>query len=153
MCVFFKRSILGALLITLSLHLQAQENEVRTTVEKMFTAMRTSDTALLKTVFSDEAIMQTTLTSANGSASIRNVSVRAFIESVAKNLPGDADEQIRFDAVHIDGAIASVWTSYRFYYKGNFSHCGVNSFQLVRRTEGWKIQYIIDTRRKEGCSW
>ncbi|MFZ9718315.1 MAG: nuclear transport factor 2 family protein [Chitinophagaceae bacterium] len=133
--------------------MQAQENEVRATVEKMFTAMRTSDTALLKTVFSDDAIMQTTLASANGSASIRNVSVRAFLESVAKNLPGDADEQIRFDAVHIDGAIASVWTSYRFYYKGNFSHCGVNSFQLVRQTEGWKIQYIIDTRRKEGCNW
>lgn len=153
MCVFLKKSVLIALLIAFSLHMQAQENEVRATVEKMFTAMRTSDTALLKTVFSDDAIMQTTLASANGSASIRNVSVRAFLESVAKNLPGDADEQIRFDAVHIDGAIASVWTSYRFYYKGNFSHCGVNSFQLVRQTEGWKIQYIIDTRRKEGCNW
>ena len=153
MCIFLRRSMLIPLLIAFSFHMQAQENEVRATVEKMFTAMRASDTALLKTVFSDDAIMQTTLASANGSASIRNVSVRAFLESVAKNLPGDADEQIRFDAVHIDGAIASVWTSYRFYYKGNYSHCGVNSFQLVRRTEGWKIQYVIDTRRKEGCSW
>jgi hypothetical protein len=38
--------------------------------------------------------------------------------------------------------------AYTFYLNGDESHTGTNSFQLVRTSEGWKIQYIIDTRRK-----
>ena len=38
-----------------------------------------------------------------------------------------------------------------FYYKGQFLHCGVDSWQLVRLNGVWKIQYLIDTRRKEPC--
>jgi hypothetical protein len=44
-----------------------------------------------------------------------------------------------------------VWTPYAFYYDGNFSHCGVDSFQLARTAEGWKVVQIADTRRTQGC--
>jgi hypothetical protein len=44
--------------------------------------------------------------------------------------------------------MATVWTPYTFYYKGQYSHKGINSFQLVKLKEGWKIQYLIDTRYK-----
>jgi len=47
--------------------------------------------------------------------------------------------------------MATVWAPYKFYYKGTFSHCGVDMFQLVRMKGGWKIVYLIDTRRKEPC--
>jgi len=53
--------------------------------------------------------------------------------------------------VKIDGPLAIVWTPYKFYFNGKFSHCGVNSFQLVRFNGVWKIQYLIDTRRRAGC--
>ncbi|HNA01067.1 MAG TPA: hypothetical protein PLN49_09415, partial [Ferruginibacter sp.] len=67
-------------------------------------------------------------------------------------LPKDAaDERITFDVVRVDGALAIAWTPYKFYFNGKFSHCGVNSFQLVRFNGEWKIQYLIDTRRKAGC--
>lgn len=44
-----------------------------------------------------------------------------------------------------------VWAPYQFYYKGKFSHCGADSFQLVRINGKWKIQYLVDTRRSQGC--
>lgn len=132
---------------------QSHDVEVRVTVEKMFEAMRSSDTILLKQVVASDAILQTVISPANAATDIRLQSVNSFIEAVGKGKPGDADERIRFEAMHIDGSLASVWTSYRFYYKGNFSHCGVNSFQLVLREGAWKIQHIIDTRRKENCIW
>jgi len=67
-------------------------------------------------------------------------------------MPKDAaDERIVFETIRIDGPLASVWTPYNFYYEGKFSHCGVNSFQLVKINGEWKIQYLIDTRRKQGC--
>lgn len=64
---------------------------------------------------------------------------------------GGLDERIQFDVVKVDGPLASVWTPYKFYFKGQFSHCGVNSFQLVRVNGEWKIQYLIDTRRRNDC--
>jgi len=61
------------------------------------------------------------------------------------------NERITFEIVKVDADLASVWTPYQFYYKDKFSHCGVNSFQLVRLQGIWKIQYLVDTRRKTDC--
>ena len=78
-------------------------------------------------------------------------SIDGFVKQIS-TLPKDsADERISFDAIKIDDALASVWTPYQFFYAGKFSHCGVNSFQLVRLNGIWKIQYLIDTRRRNGC--
>ena len=45
--------------------------------------------------------------------------------------------------VSIDGEIASIWTPYDFYRNGEFSHCGIDAFQL-RKLEGeWKVVGII----------
>ena len=74
-----------------------------------------------------------------------------FISFVGKESPGNADERIKVEMIKIEATLATVWTPYQFYYKGKFSHCGVNSFQLVRLNGQWKIQYIIDTRKKAGC--
>lgn len=41
--------------------------------------------------------------------------------------------------VRIHGRIAHVWTPYDFWTDGRFSHCGVDAFDLVNTTEGWKI--------------
>jgi len=61
------------------------------------------------------------------------------------------DERITFDLVKIDGELAMVWASYKFYLGEKFSHCGVDAFQLVKINNDWKIQYLIDTRRRQGC--
>jgi hypothetical protein len=83
---------------------------------------------------------------------VRAESVNDFAAFVAKSKKGIADERIEFGTILVDDNLASVWTPYQFYYDGKFSHCGVNSFQLVRGGEGWKIQYLIDTRRKQPCN-
>jgi len=95
--------------------------------------------------------LQTIGANREGKTIIRNEKVSGFAESVSKATKGDLDERIDFGSIKIDGGLASVWTPYKFYYKGQFSHCGVNSFQLVRINGAWKIQYLIDTRRKQPC--
>ena len=32
-----------------------------------------------------------------------------------------------------------------------FSHCGVDAFQLAKYQEGWKVVTLADTRQREGC--
>lgn len=132
-------------------HSQTAEDSVKATINNMFAAMKNADSTALKNAFSSTAVLQTISRNKEGETIVRTEDVNEFAASISKIGKGDADERISYSAIHIDGALASVWTPYQFYYKGNFSHCGVNSFQLVRINGDWKIQYIIDTRRKTGC--
>ena len=130
---------------------QSTEDSVKTTINNLFHAMKTGDTVLMQSVFASGAVLQTIGAGKEGETVVNTDKISQFISSVGK-LPKDAaDERIRFDAIKTDGALAMAWTPYEFYYNGKFSHCGVNSFQLVRLAGGWKIQYIIDTRRKQNC--
>lgn len=144
--------LLTACFLTVNASAQSTEDSVKTAVNKLFTAMKESDEAMLKNSFTSNAVLQTIGRSKEtGAVVVTSEEVNAFAESIQKISKGDADEQIVFETIKIDGDLASVWTPYKFYYKGKFSHCGVNSFQLVRLNGEWKIQYIIDTRRRQGC--
>ena len=123
------------------------ENEVKQVIQNMFRAMQQADTNLLKTCFSDHVIIQTILNKPEG-AVINTGSINDFLQSVGKQTPNAIDERIEFGAIQIEPLMATVWTPYTFYFKGQYSHKGVNSFQLVKLKEGWKIQYLIDTRYK-----
>ena len=131
---------------------QTVEDSVKTVINRMFTGMKNADTALLKSSFADSMILQTISRNKEGNLVVQNENPADFIDFVKKESPGNADERITFDVVKVDGPLAIAWTPYNFYYKGKFSHCGVNSFQLVRFNGEWKIQYLIDTRRRQGCS-
>ena len=119
------------------------QNAVKETVERLFVGMKSADTTIIKSVFADAAILQT-ITKNN---TVKTDKVQDFVDSISKLSKNDADERIKFEAVHIDGSLASVFTPYEFYFKGKFLHCGANSFQLVKQNNIWKIQYLIDTRR------
>lgn len=125
----------------------ASEKEVKQVIQNMFQAMLQADTSMLRTCFSDKVIFQTIVNKPDG-AMINTVSINDFIQSIGKQTPNALDERIEFGAIQIDPLMATVWTPYSFYFKGQFSHKGVNSFQLVKLKEGWKIQYLIDTRYK-----
>ena len=130
---------------------QTTEDSVKAAVNKLFMAMKSADGAMLKSSLSDSIVFQTIARTKEGSLVVRNESPAEFAEQVSKAAAGDLDERITFETVKVDGPLAMAWTPYNFYYKGQFSHCGVNSFQLVRLNGEWKIQYIIDTRRRQGC--
>ena len=118
---------------------------VKLVIQNMFTAMKNSDTVLLKTCFSPTTIFQTVV-SKQGETFVKDEKVQDFFNSIGKQPAGALDERIVFETVRANNDMAIAWTPYEFYYKDKYSHNGVNSFQLVKLKEGWKIQYIIDTR-------
>ena len=127
---------------------QSAEDSVKAVITKLFAAMKASDASSLKECFADSAILQTILR--NGK--VRTEMASGFVSQIS-SLPKDsADERITFETVKVDDALAIAWTPYQFFYAGKFSHCGVNSFQLVRTAGIWRIQYLIDTRRRTGCN-
>lgn len=130
---------------------QTTEDSVKTVVNNLFAAMIKSDTALLRTCFADSMVLQTIVRGKSGGAEVKSETAEGFVKSIGSLKPGSADERITFGNVLIDGPLALVWTPYKFYFNGQFSHCGVNSFHLVRFKDGWRIQYLIDTRRRVNC--
>lgn len=129
---------------------QSADDSVRSAVNQLFTAMKNADSALLASSFADSAILQT-IVDENGKVDVKTEAIADFASQVGKMEKNILDERIQFDVIKIDGALAIVWAPYQFYYKGKFSHCGADSFQLIRINGKWKIQYLIDTRRREGC--
>ena len=130
---------------------QTQEQEVQQVIQSLFDGMREKNIDKIAGAFSEEALMQTVVANPEGSE-IRANSVQDFLNRISQT-PAETtlDERIMAYEIKIDGTLASAWTPYEFYANDTFSHCGVNSFQLVKKSEGWKIVYIIDTRRKEDC--
>lgn len=139
--------------ITLPFALKAQTaaDSVKKVIATLFDGMKNSDTALLISSFADSAILQTITKNKAGNLIVENETVKEFAAMISKIPKGDADEQVVYDVVKIDGPLAMVWAPYKFYYKGIFSHCGIDSFQLIKVNGQWKIQYLIDTRRKNNC--
>lgn len=146
------KNTLVALLLTIGspllLHAQNAEIEVRQVITTLFDGMRNADSSAVAGVFSMDCTMQTIATDKAGKAVVRTEQVTRFASSIARQKPGVIDEQITFETIKIDGPLAIVWTPYRFIYNGNYSHGGVNMFCLVNLGGQWKIQYLIDTRRK-----
>ncbi|NCT76183.1 MAG: hypothetical protein GXC78_16740 [Chitinophagaceae bacterium] len=153
----FKKLFPVLLLILAATEINAQpagsaaEDSIRHIVNTTFIAMKESDTILLKTCFTEGALLQTFAPGKGGKTTIVTETVSSFARSIASLPKGMADEQVEFERIQIDGHMAAVWAPFKLFLNGKFYSCGVNNIQLVRLNNEWKIQYILDTRRKDNC--
>jgi hypothetical protein len=122
---------------------------VKTVINRFFEGMSKGDTALLKSTCTDDPILQTYMADKEGNMLLYTEDFDNLVAFIGTPSKDKYKEEIEFDAIHVEKSLASVWTPYVFYVNGKVSHSGTNSFQLVKTGEGWKIQYIIDTRRKQ----
>lgn len=127
---------------------QDPKDDIKQVITQLFKGMQESDSASVAAVFMDGAIMQTIVNTKENKTIVKNELVNNFASSVGRQKKGSLNEIIEFDDIKIDPPLAFVWTPYRFYYYGSFSHSGVNAFCLVKSLDGWRIQYIIDTRKR-----
>jgi hypothetical protein len=130
---------------------QTASDSIKQVINEMFTGMREGDTIKIKSCFSETAFLQTFARNKDGVVDITTIKVSDFCKSVASMPKGAADEQVVYKDIKVDGNMASVWAPFKLYFNGAFYSCGVNSIQMARLNGQWKIQYIIDTRRKDNC--
>lgn len=119
-------------------------------IESFFDGMRASDGNILKTLITDDITLHT-VTQREGETVRVSTEMSRFLESVSNAPVGLLNEELTSLEVHIDGDLATAWMEYNFYRGDEFSHCGVNSMNLIRTTEGWKIFSVVDTRRTDDC--
>jgi hypothetical protein len=83
---------------------------------------------------------------------VKTDKVAEFGAQIGAAPKGALDERISFDVIKVDGPLAIVWTPYQFYYNGTFSHCGVNSFQMLR-TAGFLRKMWREDQQYNMCIW
>ncbi|WP_162910531.1 nuclear transport factor 2 family protein [Hymenobacter oligotrophus] len=125
-------------------------NAVKKTIDTFFEGMRKGDSAMVRSTLAPGVVLQT-ISTRGGSPQVRTDNPADLLKAVGTPHPEVWDERISYERVLIDADLASVWTPYQFFAGNKFSHCGYNSFQLVRMAQGWKIVHVIDTRRKDKC--
>lgn len=60
-------------------------------------------------------------------------------------------ERIWDPTVLLHGPLAVVWAPYDIHGDGEFLHCGVDTFTLLRTDAGWKIAGVVFTMETTGC--
>lgn len=147
----FARFVIFLLFVNASAQ-KSEKTVVQKTIETFFEGLHQQDSVLIKRTVSDDVVMRRISIDSTGKASLRKQDFSEFLKAIV-NIPKttEFEETIKSYSIQIDGPMAHVWTPYAFRLNGEFSHCGTNSFQLFKADKDWKIIYIIDTGRKEGC--
>jgi len=128
------------------------ETQVKQTIERFFEGFHKQDSTIIKSTVYKEIKLQSIGKNRDGLAVIKTDDFSQFLKSIV-SIPNDQkfEEKLLNYIIKIDGDMANAWTEYEFWFDGQFSHCGVNSFQLFNDNGTWKIVYLIDTRRRKDC--
>lgn len=118
-----------------------------TPINNLFDAMRAHDKNKLLSQFTDDAILER----ATKTNTVHISDLNKFAEFVGKSTD-ELDEKLLNIKTHMSGNLASVWAPFVFYLNGKLSHCGVNSFQLIKQNNKWKIRYLIDNTFSGDCN-
>jgi len=127
------------------------DGAVLATIEQLFAAMRTRDTAGVRAAFEPGARLVGIRPRADGSTYTQALSVDQFVAFVGRDNRGAWIERTFQPKVFIDGTMATVWAEYDFHLGDRLTNCGTDSVQLLNIGGAWKIVSIADTYRTSGC--
>lgn len=110
-------------------------------VNQLFEGMKAKNAEQMKSVFSADGqlIAIDKPRDGKGLSKTRLFSGEAFAKMISEAKGADFIEKMPSPEARISGDLAIVTGRYTFYVGDKFSHCGTNTFNLVRTETGWKI--------------
>jgi hypothetical protein len=115
-------------------------------INNMFNAMREHNREKFLDQFTEQAILERV----NNENNLEASDLYKFSLFI-KETPRYLDEKIFNTKINQSGNLANAWVPFAFYLDGKLSHCGVNSFQLIKQQEVWKIRYLMDNTFTGDC--
>ena len=120
------------------------------TVQKFFDSIEFRDRQLLESILVPNSLNISARELDDGEAQFNVMSYDEVVTALTR--PGrNAKERSWDETVLIQGNIAVVWTPYDFHVDGVFSHCGIDSFQLIKQDGQWLIRNSSWTLETENC--
>ncbi|HSP11415.1 MAG TPA: hypothetical protein VLO29_02730 [Salegentibacter sp.] len=131
----------------------SEEESVKKLVVDFFDAFHEQDTIKLKSFAHQDIVLQSISVSSEKGTQLTTDTFSKFLIGIATIPDTTKFEEVLHDfEISVYGKMANVSTPYSFYLNGEFSHCGVNSFQLMKLEGEWKVIYLVDTRKKKACN-
>ena len=130
-------------------NIKNEKDKILETVNKFLLVLETGDTALAKEILVPKG-SNFSIREEGNSFRIKHTNYKTLIENLPKT-KGKYREVISDPKILVHKNIAVLWAKYIFFIDGKFSHCGVDSFSLIKSEGKWKIASIIYTVEKKGC--
>lgn len=110
-------------------------------VNQLFAGMKAKSAVQIRSVFSAEGqlVAIDKPRDGKGISTTRIFTGEAFAKMISEAKVADFIETMPSPEVRVMGDMAIVTGRYTFYVGDKFSHCGTNTFNLVRTATGWKI--------------
>lgn len=115
--------------------------------DKLFAAMRAKNFEEIRAVFTPEGqlVAIDKPRDGKGISKMRVFTAESFAKAISEAKGADFIEKMPSKDVKIAGDLAVVSGRYTFYVGEKFSHCGTNTFNLVRTEAGWRIANAAST--------
>lgn len=114
------------------------------TLQTLFDALEAGDAELLRSVVDESVVMHFSETRDG-----QTTSGSATLDALADRIAGSEVpliERMWNPVVVVSGSLATIWTPYDFYVGPDFSHCGVDTANLLHDEHGWRIVALSWTR-------
>lgn len=126
---------------------QDEKQNIIDVVNNFIKAVEIKNVSAIQQSFTSNNILQTVSWNQDGKYYVKTETLSEFI-SFLNSTTSTLKEEINIESVTFDNRLASVWAPYKNLVNGTLTHCGTNSFQLVKIDNIWKIHYYIDTRTR-----
>lgn len=125
----------------------ADEKDAIAAASKVFDAIAAHDPAMMRSAMLPDARIYYV----HDESAPASVSVEEMASRLAAAKGGRLERFTGSPSVLIHGRIAQVWGEYEFLVDGKFNSCGVDSFSLLKTTEGWKVTAIVYAGETKTC--
>ena len=150
------KKILLPLMLTLSVYISAGAQtaskndagqEAIAVANKLFEAMRAKNAEAIRALFTPEGqlVAIDKPRTGEGLSKTRVFTADAFSKAISEAKAPEFIEKMPQPEVNLFGDLATVYGRYTFHVGDKFSHCGTNTFNLVRTEQGWKIANAAST--------
>jgi hypothetical protein len=126
---------------------KADEQAAAALPDKLFAAMKAKSFDEIRAVFTAEGqlVAIDKPRDGKGISKMRVFTAESFAKAISEAKSADFVEKMFSKDVRITGDLAIVSGRYTFYVGEKFSHCGTNTFNLVRTETGWRIANAAST--------
>ena len=125
----------------------SEDKEILAATQQVFDGMAANDSAKILAAMTPGALLY----GLTPEGAVRTTPADQWAGRIAASKSKLVERFTKPPAVSIHGTIANVWGEYEFLRDGKFGHCGVDSFNLLKTANGWKVAAIFDTEEATGC--
>lgn len=127
----------------------AERESVIAVINAFFESMSARDVERMRTLMTPDGILYGYRETDEGLQIIRPTHSE-YLENLAIG-EGTPIERYWDPEVMVSGRLATIWTPYDFHIDGQFSHCGLNNFSMLKTDNGWVIAGVVFSIKSEDC--